>query len=381
MKRGLQAYVLVAITLLSTLILFALLNVILFAFPSLRSSAAVETPMAYFGLARLLPAYPGWNAPDLARLHDESRVVFRYQPVLQFRIAPITGTYVNVTADGRRRTAPEPGPWPPAADAFNVFLFGGSTTFGWLLPDAETIASHLQQAINAQPCGRRIAVYNFGHPSYISTQEALLFQLLIRAGTAPHLAVFVDGLNDFFFRGDMAYTTSLRAMMDGTALPHRLGPLVDLPVYHLLRRLRARFFVPPPADREQEAALFRAIIAQWLDNKRFIEALGRQHGIGTAFVWQPVPVYKYDRTRHFLYEPVAPGTAYPYEDIGRAYEQMSPERAALEGQGNFLWLADMQEGARDNLYVDRIHYSARMSRDIAGRLLAFLHDRRFLPCE
>ena len=380
MNRWAQAYVLAAISLLTTLVLFALLNALLYVFPSLRSSTAVETPMAYFGLERLRPAYPGWSTADLVRLHDESRVIFQYQPILQFRIKPMSGTYVNVTADGYRRNAPQQGPWPPADDAFNVFLFGGSTMFGWLLPDAETIASQLQDLAGGASCRPAVAIYNFGHPSYISTQEALLFQSLIRAGAAPDLAVFVDGLNEFFFAGELAYTNSLREMMDGSALPHRLGPVVDLPVYHLLRRLRARFHVPPAIDRDAETQLHRRIIAQWLANKRFIESVGRQHAIRTAFVWQPVPVYKYDRTRHFLYEPVEPGEPFPYEEIGRAYELMSAERPALEAPGDFLWLADMQEDVQENLYVDRIHYSARMSRDIAARIVGFLRERRAIPC-
>ena len=34
---------------------------------------------------------------------------------------------------------------------------------------------------------------------------------------------------------------------------------------------------------------------------------------------------------------------------------------------NYLWLADMQDGATDNLYIDAFHHTAQMSRMIAGR--------------
>ena len=53
---------------------------------------------------------------------------------------------------------------------------------------------------------------------------------------------------------------------------------------------------------------------------------------------------------------------------------MDTRRAELERQGNFFWLADIQEARRENLYVDRIHYSAAFSGDIAGEI-----QRRLLP--
>ena len=46
-----------------------------------------------------------------------------------------------------------------------------------------------------------------------------------------------------------------------------------------------------------------------------------------------------------------------------------------EREHDFLWLADMQENARENLYVDRIHYNAKFSGEIAGRILEYMNAR------
>ena len=382
MSRLASAYSAVATALLGSLIVFVLLNAGLYLFPAFRAETAVETPMAFFGVDRLLPAYPGWSKTDLVQLHDESRVNFDYQPIVQFRVRPMSGTFVNASPHGFRVNAVQ-APWPPDRGAVNVFVFGGSTTFGWLLADRDTIVSQLQDQVAAASCGRAIAVYNFGQPSYISTQEALFFQSLAMAGTVPDVAVFVDGFNDFFFRGEMSFTAVLRGMMDDTDLHHQLGPITWLPVYQFARRARARLFYRPPVmEPSAEQQLHERVIAQWLRNKRLIEETGRQHGTKTAFVWQPIPVFKYDLSQHFLYRdpPLSPGQSPPNADVGRGYGRMEAHRQELEAQGNFLWLADMQAEARENLYVDRLHYNAKASGDIAGRILEFLQGASLLDC-
>jgi hypothetical protein len=377
-----SAYSAVANTLLATLIVFVLVNVALSFVPSLRAETAVETPMAFFGVDRLLPAYPGWSRDDLIQLHEESRVVFEYQPIVQFRVRPIAGTFVNATPQGYRVNGRQ-APWPPDPGAVNVFVFGGSTTFGWLLADRDTIVSQLQDRVAALGCPRPVAVYNFGQPSYISTQEALFFQSLVMAGTVPDVAVFIDGFNDFFFGGELSFTQVLRGMMDDSDLHHRLGPLTRLPAYQLARRARARFLYRPPVmEPAAEQQQHQRVIAQWLRNKRLIEETGRQHGTKTVFVWQPVPVFEYDLSQHFLYRdaPLAAGAPVPNADVGRAYGLMAARRAELESQGNFLWLAGMQAGVRENLYVDRLHYNAKASGEIAGRILEFLTSASLLEC-
>jgi hypothetical protein len=290
---------------------------------------------------------------------------------------------VNESQHGFRFNARQ-APWPPVGEAFNVFVFGGSTAFGWLLPDRDTIVSQLQDLAGATGCKRPIAVYNFGQPAYMSTQEALFFQSLVTAGTAPDLAVFLDGLNEFYFRGEMAFTRELQEMMDGSHTYHRLGALIDLPMYQLARNLRKN--LPPPAppalSPAEEEKGFRKIIAQWMRNKQFIETIGRTNGIATAFVWQPVATFKYDLRSHFLYrdEPLGPDYPVPRGDIGRGYALMEAARPDLEREGRFLWLADMQEHKRENLYVDRVHYNAKFSQEIASDVFAFLKSQHLLGC-
>lgn len=45
---------------------------------------------------------------------------------------------------------------------------------------------------------------------------------------------------------------------------------------------------------------------------------------------------------------------------------------------NFLWCADMQERLQEPLYVDRVHYSAKMSEMLAAAIANFLLERNIL---
>ena len=53
------------------------------------------------------------------------------------------------------------GPWPPAKDEMRIFMFGGSTLFGYGVRDEETISSQLQQFL-AGSTDTKVSVYNFG---------------------------------------------------------------------------------------------------------------------------------------------------------------------------------------------------------------------------
>jgi hypothetical protein len=59
---------------------------------------------------------------------------------------------------------------------------------------------------------------------------------------------------------------------------------------------------------------------------------------------------------------------------------MDGMRGALDMPRHFLWLADMQKDKRENLFVDRVHYTAQFSAEIARRIVSFLENENLLDC-
>ncbi len=108
------------------------------------------------------------------------------------------GAYLNIDDDGVRQTS-LPNPDYDEQPPLKIWLFGGSTMFGWGLGDEWTIASSLQVYLQERISDYQIQVTNFGAPIYTSSQELALFIANLRLQEAPHAIVFMDGLNDVWF--------------------------------------------------------------------------------------------------------------------------------------------------------------------------------------
>jgi hypothetical protein len=364
-----QFYRSTALILLNTLVLLVLINLALwgaYRVERARRGNGEEITSALKG------AYPHMSVAEIGRLLNETKALsYVYEPFTQFREAPCRGTYVNISSNGFRITQGQ-GPWPPSPDHYNVFVFGGSTTLGFGVADDEAVPSRLQEYL-ARHSRKNVSVYNLGRVAYFSTQERVFLEQLLLAKHPPALAIFIDGLNDNIFRdGWPMYTDSMKEMFRRVRLDN--GPTDSLalharslPMSRLARRVLAKLgssAAPPPFLLGGNPA--PDIVERYLANKQLIEAACGQAGIQTAFVWQPIPVFKCE-------EKLRPFTSEAgWEPIKQVYQFLE----ALNHQGrlgtNFLWCADIQQGAQETLYVDRFHYSDAMSRRFAeaiGRLL------------
>ena len=290
-----------------------------------------------------------------------------YEPFTQFKERPFKGKYVNVHEAGFRFSKDQ-GPWPPDPKNFNVFLFGGSTTFGYGVPDNETISSRLQEYLS-QKKNQEICIHNFGRGNYFSSQEKLLFQELLTSGFKPNIAIFLDGLNDFYyFDNEPLFTERLRKFVDnkGKTL------LVDLPLVNIVKDIKRIADVQPDKSGENydDKELLEKVIKRYVSNKKLIETTAESFHVKTVFVWQPVPTYKYDLKYHIF---AGKGFGkFLYSKYG--YEVMEDFIRKNNLGKNFLWLADIQENVKKPLYVDIDHYSGEFSQDIAKRIYNFLTE-------
>lgn len=339
--------------------------------------------VARHGIERVAAAYPGWRREDLLVLLDESERAFEneYEPFTEFRPKPLRGRYFNVGPEGLRRVRDQ-GPWPPDPAAVNVFVFGGSTTFGVGAPDDQTIPSYLGERLARAACGAPIRVYNLGRPAYYSAQERILFERLLVAGRVPRLAVFVDGLNEFYIWPRPLAADVLRTALEGTferGVAGRVHELLEaLPLVRGARALRARLV----DERPPAAALDRpdpeTVLAEWAANRLLIERVAQVYGAATLFAWQPVPCYRYDLRYHLFSGADGLAQLTPAR-MRTGYEMMEARRGQLGD--NFLWLADLQQDWRENLYVTDMHYRPVLSEAIADRIARAVIERRLLRCD
>ena len=260
-----------------------------------------------------------------------------FEPYSLFRVRPMRGSYVNVSEAGFRENA-APLRWPP--EAGSIFVFGGSTAFGYGVADGETIPAQMEKLLGAP-------VYNFATPNYTSVQERIRFEQLLLDGHRPRTAVFLDGFSDFI----APYYQPLMFASFADALSPR-GPFARLRRRNHSPELR----VPDPVQ----------VLDRYVANANMIRSVAGAFSVRPLFVWQPVPCYE------FAGPAEDHGDSAPLiECVQRGYTMMSRRKQEI---GDFVWLADMQRGRTDALYVDPDHYNAAFSRDIAGKIAEHLRS-------
>lgn len=300
--------------------------------------------------------YPGLKPEEIEALQLEHiRLRYVYAPFVEFAPLPVKGRFLNVNAAGYREGR-APAPWPPVRDEFVVFVFGGSTAFGFGLPDGQTPVAALEAELARRWPDRRVRCYNFGRGYYFSAQERALFGSLLAQGIAPDLAVFLDGLNDFNYHDGVPQLTA--------ELSRLFAP--DLPAPARVE----------PADDQARAAAVDGLIAAYARHVRLTEALGAAAGVPVIFVGQPVP---------FLDFPMQEAT-YPFRSTfaehrlaGWGYDRF--RQAAREGRfgDRFVWCGNAFARADTIMYVDSIHYSAAGAELLARTLVERAAQVDLLP--
>jgi hypothetical protein len=333
-------------------------NAIALALPWARRSDSLP------GLeAELRQALPGIDAAALAR---ETPREFMQEVFTQFRERPGTGRYVNIEPAGFRRSAPQ-APWPPEADRPNVFLFGGSTAFGYGAADEQTLASLLQTGLANRLRDRPPRVYNFGRGGYFSAQERILFEQLVVGGARPDLAVFVDGVDEFMLADGRP---ALTAVLERFAARRRAQGLrfVDLPVVRLFANQATGtplLGFPVPLAPPEDPALAAPIVERYLRNRRLTEHEATAMGVRTLFVWQPASFAAHGSAG------TAPLAAEGYRRLAATMDDRPPEQG-------FAWCAGERPAPGEVGYLDGVHYAPAMTARLAACIAAAIEREGLL---
>lgn len=337
-----------------------------------------------YGEELLKKAYPSMSVEEISHLLMETwSRPYIFENYTHFKERPFTGKYVNVDNNGFRRSKNQ-APWPPDRKKyFIIFIFGGSTAFGYGVPDDQTIASHLQEFFSTGGLKKSVALYNFGRGHYYSTQERILFEQLIAARHIPDIAMFIDGMNEFFYYDDEGTAVS------GSFEKYLAGDIQKLwfkdlkkksPVIKTFRNVRktikgALFKGNLTKQKERYRYYDQSKLARCIErytvNKKMIEAVSSFFDTKSIFVWQPVPTYQYNLELHPFAR--AGFGRHGYSAFG--YPLMSEYVQNHPIGENFLWCAHIHEGTDEPLYVDIAHYSPMMSRMVARVIYGLLVEK------
>jgi len=270
---------------------------------------------------------------------------FEYTPWVDYKNIDFTGKYVN-THGFVRTSIPNKIVNNTGTQPLKIYLFGGSTMFGFNVMDSETIPSALANIYQEKCSGcPSIEVYNYGIPAYYSYNELMLLTHLIYTGNKPDVAIFLDGLNEFV----IVRAARERVPWFYYRLKENVKNVKDstLSLFQLRRGETV-------ASASQEAA------ANYMSNVSHARQLCDDNDISPLFFIQPSPYYKYPNKKN---DPIVDTASNELLISGYTLLENKTDTA-----GKMYFLGNMLENEKGLPFIDQFHYSPAMNKRIAQEI-------------
>lgn len=214
-----------------------------------------------------------------------------YYPYVIWRSPSFSGEMLNIDQEGIRKT---PGA-ECLPDSFRIYVFGGSSVWGWGSPDWGTIPAHLQKKLSGLHDGP-VCVVNYGENAFVSTQDVIQLMMLLERDDVPDVVIFIDGVNEV-----------LAASQNGKPVVHQnfkqVAALFEEPGHPLaswLKSLNTAVLMkavleqlgpasdPRSSDTEIPSdRLATSIVQSYMNNYRIVGALAGAYGFKYYFFLQP----------------------------------------------------------------------------------------------
>jgi hypothetical protein len=412
MRRLTAAYRATAIIILNVVVVFASLNILAGIAFAVKSAIAVRNQndappgkffkpdgapvdnhhrtrgqLRYFDYNACNELEQSYVADVLDDFFDLNRMGFRYQPWVQFSEPPFQGKRVSVQTDEigiplRGTTNPSDR---PSGRIVRIYVFGGSTTFGYQVSDEHTWPSHLSRILNERAgqdgLNTRIEVRNYGRGFYYPSQEVALLVDLLRSGHRPNLVVFLDGLNVGFFQDVPHFSANIaqavHVMQHGLTDWSKISSLQLkwLPAWQLARWVR-RALGDHGSDEERgmegqtdEPHTMAALFAtRFEEDWRIAQRVAGLYGVKTLVFIQPNALVNYPPE---LYR-TPPDAGFLR---ARALATLLYERLRRVNDAVYLGNLFEEWGSKRKALIDHGHYSPGFNELVARRIASHINLR------
>jgi len=398
LDRVKKIYSATAIVVLNALVVLAVINILLSGVFYIKdSNGAVERPqpkddgrlfnsdgspadhgrrsdyeLTWFDYASYENIPEEYAADVLDDFYDLSRLGFIYQPWVEFSDPPFNGKRVHVDRDIRgfpvRRTMnPDKQTERPT---ITIFVFGGSTSFGYHVSDEHTWPSYLSRILN-ETSGVDVQVTNYGRSYFNPSQEAILLQDLLKSGHRPSLAIFMDGLNAPYVVDVPKFTPEVAEGYRRLQFPPSYAEqFAWIPAIRLANSLENRLFPNVTADIRpgtlDTKTQIDAAANGFRQSRDISRAIASLYHVPALFFLQPNSAYNYN-THLFRNQSSLQKLLDKREFVTGIYEQ-------LKADNGYINLSDLfAEWGHRKAIVDDCHYSPSFHEFLAHRVAEFIH--------
>jgi hypothetical protein len=333
--------------------------------------------------AAAMPAYRRYPWAETFWREQKRQLSLEYHPFGLWRSRPFSGETINVDAAGLRRTAGSRcGDTEPV-----IWLFGGSTMWGFGSPDSETIPSLL--ARRYAKGGRPVCAVNYGEDSWRSAQGVVKLTLELKsASRRPDVVVFLSGCNDIFTpffltgRADREWDfAQSKPWLDELARPGE-GSFTFLRATNtaaLARRVAGRLKAPAPWPRPSDPERLASEVADgFLRDVDVLDALGRGYGFRWAAFWQPLAVAGGKRLTAEEENGVRRQLGLSL-DLARTAAALTSPLVRAAARPGLHDIANAFDGHAGSVYIDACHFLPEGNRLVAGRIYETLEGAAPTP--
>jgi hypothetical protein len=290
-----------------------------------------------------------------------------FEPWTGFRERARAGRFVNVDEFGIRPNAGRGSGLAALNGA--IWMFGGSTTFGYGVADAETIPAYLQRISHQD-------VVNLGRGYYYSAQENRLLRDLLVAGLVPSRVVFLDGINERcnidVYQAEMGRLFDAAQVSTSWSSSRIFGP-VKLFAYNVLLRLGGILERSAPYD----ASMMQRLSCSSFGTEKKLSEIVRANLIERKLVCQ-----QYGLECTTFVQPFAgvhgihvDATSLPIE----ARNALKGHYDALKdvfAEAGAVSLVEALDEKKTHAFVDNVHYSAASNALIARAIARYMAQAR-----
>lgn len=292
-----------------------------------------------------------------------------YEQWLGFRERARALKFVNVDEFGIRSNGSPTGRFAPIDGS--VWMFGGSTTFGYGVADNETIPAFLQQATHRD-------VVNFGRGYFFSAQENMLLKQLLAVGLVPSKVVFLNGINERcnidIYQAEMGQLFNTAQVATDWKATNIYRPVKFL-VYNILLKIGGTFGHSAIFDADimrlscsrfgAERKLAEILRASLIERKLLCE----QYRIECVTFVQPFAGV------HGIHADAKALTAEARLMLKDHYDELKGNFAEMGA----ISLVDVFDAKKTQAYIDNVHYSASANKLIAQSIATHIFPKMAQP--
>jgi lysophospholipase L1-like esterase len=273
------------------------------------------------------------------------------------------GKYININHKGIRKTSGHPS---LTENDITIYVFGGSTVWGWGARDNYTIPSCIAQQLEDE-YGIRAKVINFGELGYVSTQGLICLIRELQQQRKPDIVVTYDGLNDSFLsyqlgRAGLVQNEPNREREFNQTLSRHFKNFIS--TKSGFYQLKHKLTVPPIAsiNTHKSSKLAKDTVATYLTNIKILNALASNINFKLFAYWQPT---LFDKKILSSAEKVM----YNKQDFWHHfYLKIKQQIKQQEKISNFYCLSDIFIDYPEPAFIDPWHVDETANKYIAARI-------------